>query len=1113
MMSNNKNSNKNLIISFGSDEAPPTKAPTKRDKKKKTNQPTTKNNIYDYKVNTRSEANILSMCCRKCEPRTCECGKGGVFNIPISILHRKILNGLYRNFCFIELKTEYFKLFFDLDLNNELEKKISKTADLWKFIISKIDNVLKYYIKQDVYNYLYSDRKDTTNKLHLYYPDIILNKYQAQAIRNRLIYEIEKDNKFLQFTMGDYNDIVDESVFKSNGIRLLFNNKPHQDGFYTINRKLSTYQLPKNKCVISYLQSTSIRTDHKNINVKLHANDNGPLLLQDTKKLMIPVKKTTTKTINKQIIINNKKHEIFQLDIPLDMVIELFNNIPTSYFSNYTTWIKIIYLCRNYGLYDIAHELSQRASNYDKNHVDKILYTTNTTNNNITTGSLFHWSMSYSMKKHVEILKKYAPKAQSFRQLKYMGCYDFDDIENCEKYNKNFVDDLDVKKYSCFIVKSGLGGGKTEKAIKAIVDSVNIYGYKKISVLSSRIVLCTDLHARFNEPLYGEKMNRPKELKMKLYNTFSNKRKLKDEERLVQTPDSLIHMINNNGIITPDILFVDEIESMFDYITCSDTIKDTRKTIFLIFCEYIRKAKQTIFVDGNISKFITNVIRDLRKNKDVKLIHNTKEVDNNNYYVLAHAHEWNNKLLGLLGEGKKLFITADSKRFTDRIYQQINELYPKLKVGIYNLDTCDKEKMIKNVNEEWGALDVVIVSPTILYGVNFSLKDHFDYTFGYYQGTITSRSVYQQVKRVRHLTTKKVFLYIDSKAKFIKKNLPTTKDEIFSYMLEYHNEYKHVLSSLSQTVSPLGKLTLDDEDLLTKIFIHFQIEKNKCYNDILLEYTKSLSEFGGKVILEYTSKGNENEENKKRKQEKEEYKQEIKRIDGEIKEKQIKRLNKASKNHYCHDYYINDIQHKMFKTREENDILTAYRIKEVFKLETLSKSFLKDLGHLSNVDNAKHSLVYFANGERETKLINSFLKEDINFKKNKLLKQKNIIKEFINLYWKNGLLDKKTISVYSKELSEEEQKFINKNMKDIKIIFDCVKNKGSNGLLPATSNKLFGYLEKIIQSFFGNMIYIKRSKRKRKRQGKGVRIQFFDVKIKNKQYLKLLKRYNIEIRQ
>lgn len=181
--------------------------------------------LYKSYISDNINANYLSIgCisngkCKKCGNKSNLCKYGGMFNFDdTDKLYKHISdNHTASEFCLVERRTEYFMLFFDLDVAENVIDK-DKILYFFDFIIGNISHVIKYYVhmkkSQKELRYIYSDRSDgKTNKLHLYYPYIIVNSHYAITIREKIIHNIMENNKF-NIDEATYRKIIDNSLHR-----------------------------------------------------------------------------------------------------------------------------------------------------------------------------------------------------------------------------------------------------------------------------------------------------------------------------------------------------------------------------------------------------------------------------------------------------------------------------------------------------------------------------------------------------------------------------------------------------------------------------------------------------------------------------------------------------------------------------------------------------------------------------------------------------------------------------------------------------------------------------------------------------------------------------------
>lgn len=965
----------------------------------------------------------------------------------VNDLHKFVASGKASQYCFVERKTVYFKLLWDLDMSDKLFDRMEENKTdfdkFWKFVIEKMVSVLRIFIKGDdkTFQYIYSDREDIKHKLHLYFPNIVLNCSQAMALREKVIEKLAKNNTY-KLTKADYESILDRCVFQANGLRILFQAKPgNRKSAYKINKEKSTVNIATDDKV-QHLELTSIRTNNQTHNVEFNLSENDFAHITEIQE----AKKVTQRRMVKE----GKENEIDKEDLDVLLTTEygmkfvesLANNLSMTRISTYDTWLKFIFLCRNYGWKDLAHKISKKdKTGYNEKAVNKRLRET-ATGNPITIASLIKWSKT---DKPVEHEKIWQDRERDNLIMEKIICAEtektFEDYAD-HTYEEKYVQVLDYNAHDTFIIKAATGTGKTETIIKTIrnivKDDKNANSKLSITVLASRIVLAENIAGRFKARSADGDYT---ELNMNVYTDIENKSGLKNERRLIQTPDSLSHMIDDEGrVIYPDILFIDEIESLYNYVITSGTLKERRRLVFTILNAYIKNAKWVFLVDSNVTTKMCDYIKKLRGGKNVQVIFNRKKTNETTYHLVPNDADWMGRLVQYVNDGKKVYVGSDSKAMTDQLEERFKS-YKKVKV--YNSDTDDEsKKALGDVNKVWKEYDIVICSPTILYGVDFNQK-HFDYIFGFYQATIEASSVYQQLNRVRETTSKEAYVYIDKR--FTSSHpMPTTAEKIQKYLFRYSECNMNIITQLSLDETEPCTLA---ENLFNELFIHFEIEKNKCTNDYIQQLATYLKEFGGK-FYKLSPRPMSKEVKQKITQESKEIKIRVKtRINNTLIEKSKKR-NEAK-----------GLMNKQSKTTEEKTTLDANKLCTLLNLTELDENILEALGHKKNAETLVNSFTYFHVSKGDN-IDNSVAVDAM---------KKSLIKSANELLWgSDGFLSTKEMYVLqNSKLSDEQIRWWSKNKKDVIRCFGRIRIGDSGKFSKA---QLFNVVNIINERYFGGFV-------------------------------------------
>lgn len=179
---------------------------------------------------------------------------GGVLyvkNENLEVFMNKYIQGIINNekIYLVECKKEIFNLFFDLDfllddikLNEKLFHIIFQIINdtikdfynnYYKCIITSADiKVINKIIKNEDEPGKVFDKKFYKKGFHLHFPNIQVNIKTALEIRKKIISDLIYNFKTVygnnyENIVNNFNDIVDESVFKSSGLRLTGSRKGH----------------------------------------------------------------------------------------------------------------------------------------------------------------------------------------------------------------------------------------------------------------------------------------------------------------------------------------------------------------------------------------------------------------------------------------------------------------------------------------------------------------------------------------------------------------------------------------------------------------------------------------------------------------------------------------------------------------------------------------------------------------------------------------------------------------------------------------------------------------------------------------------------------------------
>jgi hypothetical protein len=352
-------------------------------------------------------------------------------------------------------------------------------------------------------------------------------------------------------------------------------------------------------------------------------------------------------------------------------------------------------------------------------------------------------------------------------------------IVNVNKITNDYKNIYDDNKIS-YIIKSDTGTGKTFSFSEFIRK--NKYQKNFISIVS-RVTLAEEQYKTFNDKKYN--------IPAKLYNIDD----YDENDGYICQIDS-IYKIDKLDNIKNKIIFLDEFNSIIQYIISSSTLKNKRLEVFEKLEYIIKNCKLFIATDADISDLSIKFINDL--NVKYKYIENTFK---HNKGINATEIYNEDELIKELQKNKKWILCCDSIKVVNAIYKKLNDKNI-LKITSENdefiTEAEQKEKIIYDQNIEikfksrgFDDFDKIMYSPKILYGIDSSINRP---VYCYYkEHTISSEQMIQQIARCRNIIELK---FIFTKKSY-KPNLTTLKEleNDLKIKNDYANNYFNIQGS------------------------------------------------------------------------------------------------------------------------------------------------------------------------------------------------------------------------------------------------------------------------------------------------------------------------------
>lgn len=352
------------------------------------------------------------------------------------------------------------------------------------------------------------------------------------------------------------------------------------------------------------------------------------------------------------------------------------------------------------------------------------------------------------------------------------------------------------------------------------------------------------------------------ELKEKFSN-FTNYLDIKTKQYSLKKIEKIIIQLDSLYKLVidtqPDILILDEIESVLNQFA-SPYIKNI-KLIWEIFECLLRISKKVLCMDANITQRTVNLLTNMFNVDDIIYHHNTySTIKNDKYYILFNFGIFITLLTELITDNNKIVMPINSLKQGKIIYKYITTKFPEKQIKIYSSETDDyiKQSDLSDVDTNWCKYDIIMYTPCITAGISFEV-DHFDYLFGYFTNqSCDIYSLYQMLYRVRNLKQHTVYILFDILS--TNDNVVIDKNDILE---EIKYSFKYLYNdAINFKMSYHNNETINiinDKDIFFNLWLDNKIIKNKSHYYILYEFIELLN--NNKCEFEYIFKLNNYKKN------------------------------------------------------------------------------------------------------------------------------------------------------------------------------------------------------------------------------------------------------------
>jgi hypothetical protein len=556
------------------------------------------------------------------------------------------------------------------------------------------------------------------------------------------------------------------------------------------------------------------------------------------------------------------------------------------------------------------------------------------------------------------------------------------------------------------LVKSDTGTGKTTSFISYVKNNNKNF----ISIVSRVSLGLAQYHTMIEEGL---------EVKFYQYHE-----EFEPNDNIIITIDSIRRLYKLD--LKNHIIFLDEFNSLTQYLHTSETLNNTRYPIYKKFNNILKYSKQIICVDADINDISIQFYKNLNRNSNIYIKNSYKH----NKGVEATEIKNIDELIKRLKKEPKFLLCCDSKASVEMIKNALDD------PDIITI-TSDNDEYINLDNHS-----KIIYSPKIIYGLDSKMKRP---VYCYYKEcTISPTNFLQQIARCRNPTH---LYYCCIKKKFISntQNITTINNDLENSNLlgiRYFEEDSDKSIMYKNYKSLLGRY----------------LYMNSCFNTNKFAHLINLIDERGFIRTSYNKYKKNIKKDKKLRDELKIYKE----MNFDVNDKIVKKINDKYLNipddeiHIYKDYFINQqkLTNHFNLSRYINNTIEGLEHQINFR----SKDFI-----CNKIKQNKSKLIYL---KKLKKLVcESDNIEDINITKcisdsdkQKLFEEYKIIfnsksnsgfknnqsiqKEIINIYRKlfgYGIVNSKQIT---KNKKKEMMYNINKDIiEETQILYNYRKNK------------------------------------------------------------------------
>jgi len=434
-----------------------------------------------------------------------------------------------------------------------------------------------------------------------------------------------------------------------------------------------------------------------------------------------------------------------------------------------------------------------------------------------------------------------AVKAVAGKEVHITSLFDTLPAAQRNVYTQDTLLDFELRSTLC--VKAKMKMGKTKKLREFIDRNFAAGGIREpiIRILSFRQTFSGNIKEKFKD-----------------FTLYSDVKGPLTQERLIIQVESLHRIEINVDIDVPDLIVMDECESIFEQFE-SGLLKNFGLA-WGVFQWLLRTSRNLIAMDANLSDRTFRVLNSMRID-----YFNTKYPEKPPRLLYYHCNEFKNQVGDTyrftndksawyiaadkeLAKNHKIVVPMSSLREAEVFRKDLEQRYPDRHIGFYSSKTSSSQKKdhFANVGEFWSQYDVLIYTPTVSAGVSYEEK-HYDVVFGYFTDkSCNVETCLQMLGRIRNVSQRQYTICLSS----TRNNLPTDIVDIESTINSRRmNLFRQFDSSLLQIeFTDAGEIKCHRSDYFYLWLENMRI-RNLSLNDFATRFIRYIAEGGAQVIM------------------------------------------------------------------------------------------------------------------------------------------------------------------------------------------------------------------------------------------------------------------------